>query len=82
MFTKIIPTTDSQLSNEGVANLVVSDALRKISQLTGLSEHQAFALLSSQVNPASNDNKVVKFTPRPTPLLDQNESQFISNLFI
>jgi uncharacterized protein YidB (DUF937 family) len=81
MFTKITPTTDSQLSNEDVANLILSDALSKISQLTGLSEQQAFTLLSSQVNPQSNDNKVVKFTPRPTPLLDQNESQFISSLF-
>ena len=82
MFTKITPTTDSQLSNEDVANLIVSDALSKISQLTGMNEQQAFALLSSQVNPQGNDNKQVTSNKVYVPLLDQSESQFISNLFI
>ena len=81
MFTKVTPTTDSQLSNKDVANLIVSDALRKISQLTGLSEQQAFALLSNQVNPHYNDNEQLAFIKVHTPLLDQSESQFISNLF-
>ncbi|PKI14377.1 hypothetical protein CXF71_16715 [Colwellia sp. 12G3] len=82
MFTKITPTTDSQLSNEDVANLIVSDALSKISQLTGLSKQKAFALLSNQVTPQSNDNKQLAFKKIHIPLLDQSESQFISSLFI
>ncbi|HCM48486.1 MAG TPA: hypothetical protein DIS98_13650 [Colwellia sp.] len=81
MFTKITPTTDTQLSNEDVANLIVSDAMSKISQLTGMNEQQAFALLSSQVNPQSNDNSHVATKKVYTPLLDQSESQFISSLF-
>lgn len=78
MFTKIIPTADSQLSNEDVANLLVSDALSKISQLTGLNAQQAFALLSTQVSPKSHD---ITPTRLQVPLLDQSESQFISSLF-
>jgi len=74
MFTNITPKADSQLSNEDVANLVVGDALEKISQLTGLSQKKAFALLVNQV---SHEN-----TPQiQAPLLEQNECQFISSLF-
>ena len=77
MFTKITPTTDSQLSNEDVANLIVSDALEKISQLTGLSQEKAFELLSQQVN-----NDAASHTPKAQPpILEHNEFQFISSLF-
>tara|TARA_B100000809_G_scaffold53338_1_gene48773 strand:+ start:1356 stop:1526 length:171 start_codon:yes stop_codon:yes gene_type:complete len=55
--------------------------MSKISQLTGMNEQQAFALLSSQVNPQSNDNSHVATKKVYTPLLDQSESQFISSLF-
>jgi len=81
MFTKIAPKADSQLSNEDVANLIVSDALAKISQLTGLSEAKAFALLSNQVAQQNYDNSHEKITKVQTPLLEQNEFQFISSLF-
>jgi len=81
MFTKIAPKADSQLSNEDVANLIVSDALAKISQLTGLSEVKAFALLSNQVAQQNYDNSHEKITKVQTPLLEQNEFQFISSLF-
>ena len=74
MFTKISPTADSQLSNEDVANLMVNDALKNISQLTGLNQEQAFALLVNQVS----HTKRSKVHP---PLLEQNEAQFISSLF-
>ncbi len=80
MFTKINPTADSQLSNEDVANLIVSDALSKISQLTGLSKQQAYSLLSKQVNPHNNDNNVPS-NKMYVPLLDQSESKYISSLF-
>jgi len=79
MFIKINPTTDSQLSNKDVANLIVSDALRKISQLTGLNEQQAYSLLSNQVNPHNNNN--VTSNKITVPLLNHSEYQFISNLF-
>ncbi|KGJ89527.1 hypothetical protein [Colwellia psychrerythraea] len=81
MFTKVTPKADSQLSNEDVANLIVSDALAKISQLTGLNQQRAFALLASQVNQYSDDVSHQQITKIEAPLLEQNEFQFISNLF-
>jgi len=81
MFTKIVPTADSQLSNEDVANLIVSDALTKISQLTGLSEQKAFALLAKQVVLKNGLDSHEKITQVQAPLLEQNEFQFISSLF-
>jgi len=81
MFTKIVPKADIQLSNEDVVNLIVSDALTKISQLTGLSEQKAFALLSNQVVPQNCDSNYGKITEVQAPLLEQNEFQFISSLF-
>jgi len=81
MFTKIVPTADSQLSNEDVANLIVSDALTKISQLTGLSEQKAFALLAKQVVLKNGLDSHEEITQVQAPLLEQNEFQFISSLF-
>ena len=81
MFTKITPTADSQLSNDDVANLIVNDALEKINQLTGLTQHKAFALLVEQVNKHSDDISNKKTTKVEAPLLEQNEFQFISSLF-
>ena len=81
MFTKIVPKADSQLSNEDVANLIVSDALTKISQLTGLSEQKAFALLSNQVTKQDCNKNHERVTKVQAPLLEHNEFQFISSLF-
>jgi len=81
MFTKIPHTTDSLLSNEGVTSLIVNDALRKICQLTGLTEQQAFVLLSSQVTQQHNNNGHRAIIKVQAPLLEQKESQFISSLF-
>jgi len=74
MFTKVTPKADSQLSNEDVANLIVGDALEKISQLTGLSQKKSFALLVNQVN-------YERAQQIQAPLLEQSEFQFISSLF-
>jgi uncharacterized protein YidB (DUF937 family) len=81
MFTKITPTADSQLSNEDVANLIVSDALEKIAQLTGLNQEKAFVLLANQINESSNNLSHDKIIKIQTPILEQNEFQFISSLF-
>jgi hypothetical protein len=81
MFTKTPHTTDSLLSNEGVTSLIINDALRKICQLTGLTEQQAFALLSSQVTQQRNHNSHREVIKVQAPLLEQKESQFISSLF-
>ena len=81
MFTKISPTADSQLSNEDVANLMVNDALKNISQLTGLNQEQAFALLVNQVSQQTDQVSHTKRTKVYSPLLEQNEAQFISSLF-
>ena len=85
MFTKINPTAVSQLSNEGVANLIVDDAINKMAQLTGLSQEKVFALLANQlsqhshyVSRAINHAGPVK---AQAPLLEQSESLFISSLF-
>ena len=81
MFTKITSATDILLSNEGVTNLIVNDALQKISQNTGLSEQQAFALLLKQVNQQHSNNSHREMIKIQGPLLEQKESQFISSLF-
>jgi uncharacterized protein YidB (DUF937 family) len=81
VFTKITPTADSQLSNEDVANLIVSDALEKIAQLTGLNQEKAFVLLANQINQSSNNLSHDKTIKIQTPILEQNEFQFISSLF-
>ncbi len=72
-----MPTTKSQLTHEDVTNLVVNEALTKISQLSGLSQQGAFALLAKQVN----DNYPLNRTAKHTPTLDHNEFKFISGLF-
>ena len=81
MFTKITSATDILLSNEGVTNLIVNDALQKISHNTGLSEQQAFALLLKQVNQQHSNNSHREMIKIQRPLLEQKESQFISSLF-
>lgn len=81
MFTKITPATDSQISNEDVANLIVSDALSKISQLTGLCQEKAFELLSQQVNQNNNTVNHAQEARVQAPILEHNEFQFISSLF-
>ena len=81
MFTKIPPTTDIPLSNEAVADLVVTDALKNIRHLTGLNQQQAFALLVNKVSQQTNQVSEKKVTKVETPLVEQNEAQFISSLF-
>ncbi|ALO34055.1 hypothetical protein CMT41_04430 [Colwellia sp. MT41] len=88
MFTKINPATDSQLSNEDVANLMVNEALNNISKLTGLNQEQAFALLLSQVSrqteQVSRQTEQVSLESTSkvhSPLLEVDETQFIASLF-
>ncbi len=81
MFTKLSTETDILLSNEAVTNLVVSDALKKISQITGLSEQQAFALLLAKVNQQHSNSSQHDLIKVQSPLIEQKESQFISSLF-
>ena len=81
MFTKVTPTADSQLSNDDIANLIISDALQKIGQLTGLKQQDAFTLLSNQVNQHAEDVNGEQISKVQDPLLGQNEFQFISSLF-
>ncbi len=78
MFTRIKPTTDSQLSNDDVANLIVDDAITKLSQLTDLTKEQAFTLLVNHIKSQVSIEESQKLT---TPVLEANESQFISSLF-
>ena len=83
MFTKTRLLTDSQLSPSEIANLLVEDALNKMSQLTGLDSQKCFQLISAQVTKdtdqesASTPNRFIK----KTPVLDQGEVQFINQLF-
>ncbi len=83
MFTKIKPATDSQLSNDDVANLILSDALTKVEQLTGLNQQASLALLLELIAPAkqTTDVEINKIYQIQQPVLEQNEYQFISGLF-
>ncbi|GAW94849.1 MULTISPECIES: hypothetical protein [Colwellia] len=81
MFTKINPATDSQLSNEDVANLMVNEALNNISKLTGLNQEQAFALLLSQVSRQTEQVSLESTSKVHSPLLEVDETQFIASLF-
>ena len=78
MFTRIKPTTDSQLSNDDVANLIVDDAITKLAQLTDLSKDQAFTLLVNQIQAQVSIEEHQKLA---IPVLEASESQFISSLF-
>lgn len=83
MFTKAKLKSDSQLSPSEVANLLIDDALTKMSLLTGLDSQKCMALLSAQVTKEhlkptelTNTNAVIQ-----SPVLEQGELQFINQLF-
>lgn len=78
MFTRVTPRTDSQLSNDDVANLILDDAINKLAQLTDLDKEQAYALLTKQIKSQINVEESAKLA---TPILEVKESQFISSLF-
>ncbi len=81
MFTKISPKTDSQLSNENIVNLIVDDAITKITRLTGMTSKEAFALLVTEVNRQSEPQIKIKAKRYQQPVLEQSECKFISGLF-
>lgn len=80
MFNKITPKTDSQLTQSDVANLVLAQAIENVSKLTGVSSDDALKLLTTQI---SAKQKKPPASPRSfqQPLLEQNEFQFIAELF-
>ena len=80
MFNKITPKTDSQLTQSDVANLVLAEAIENVSKLTGVSSEDAVKLLITQL---SGEQKKPQASPRnfQQPLLEQNEFQFIAELF-
>lgn len=81
MFTKLTPKTDSQLSNSDVANLIVADALDKLTQLTGLDQQDALLLLAEQITPSTEKPATRQHPQAVEVILEQNEYQFISGLF-
>ncbi|QBG35445.1 hypothetical protein [Litorilituus sediminis] len=80
MFNRITPKTDSQLTQSDVANLVLAQAIENVSRLTGVSSDDALKLLATQI---SANQKKPQASPRSfqQPLLEQNEFQFIAELF-
>ena len=85
MFTKISPKTDSQLSNENIVNLIVDDAITKITQLTGMTSKEAFALLVTEINqqtkPETKPETKIKANTYQQAILEQTECKFILGLF-
>lgn len=81
MFTKTTPKTDSQLSNENLADLLVNDAINKIMQLTGMTSKAALDLFVAQVNQQTKKIAKVKFNAYQQSKLEQSEYTFISSLF-
>jgi uncharacterized protein YoaH (UPF0181 family) len=81
MFTKISPKTDSQLSNENIVNLIVDDAITKISQLTGMTSKEAFALLVTEINQQTKPETKIKANTYQQAILEQTECKFILGLF-
>ena len=83
MFTKTKLLTDSQLSHSEIANLLVEDALTKMSQLTGLDSQKCFKLILAQVT-TETDQECASIQTNfiaKTPVLEQGEVQFINQLF-
>ena len=81
MFTKTTPKTDSQLSNENLADLLVNDAINKIMQLTGMTSKAALDLFVAQVNQQTKKIAKGKFNAYQQSKLEQTEYTFISSLF-
>ena len=81
MFTKTSPKTDSQLSNENIADSLVNDAINKIMQLTGITPKAALDLFVAQVNQQTKQIAKVKFNAYQQSKLEQTEYTFISSLF-
>lgn len=81
MFNKVTPKADSQLSRNDVANLVLADAVDSISKLTGVSQEKALQLLVKQLTPRESENASLINRNHQQPLLEQNEFQFIAELF-
>jgi len=68
--------TDSQVNNEDLVNIVMSQALRQIVELTGVNKTTALALMTEQLSIESH----VKITSYQ-PIIDQEESLYIRHLF-
>ena len=83
MLTKIPHKKDTQLSNEALADLIINDALIKISQFTGLNRNKAYELLASQIKGSNNCKVTTKENAKQinVALLNQSEMQFIKQLF-
>lgn len=80
MFTNLTVATDSQLNENQIANLLVEDALHKMSLLTDLNQQQCIELITAQLS-MPTQKKAVKNQSPPTPILEQQETLFIRKLF-
>lgn len=81
MFNQI--ATNDVLSANEVANLLLEDALNKMSKITHLDNEQCLKLLASQLPRKSSYIKSKKhtFIASKKPILEQCETQFIHQLF-
>lgn len=68
--------TDSQVNNEDLVNVVMSQALEQIMSLTGVNKTHAMALMAEQLSPEDSH----QMTPYQ-PIIEQEESLFIHHLF-
>lgn len=87
MFSKIALKSDGQLSSIEIANLLLADALKKMSELSGVNEKDALEMITAQVLAHSHvkTSRQLPSTDLPInlsmPLLEQSEVQFITQLF-
>ena len=78
MFTQISPQSDTALSNDQVANMLLRQALDQLSKLTQLNNSDCLSLLEQQLAGESPQRKLKSAQKQ---LIDHQESDYIISLF-
>lgn len=78
MFTSITPVSDTALSKDDLANMVVTQALLQLKKLTQLNNDECLSLLKKQL---ISEKKVDQKTSISINLINSKESDYIFSLF-
>jgi len=78
MFTPITPVSDTELSKGDLTNMVITQAMLQLSQLTQLSDEQCLSLIKEQLFTENRQNKTSQVIPN---VLNHQESDYIVSLF-
>ena len=81
MLNKLTPQTDTQFSEEKVANIVLKEALAQIAALTNLPKQQCAHLLHEQLKMNHLNERKTTSLRSTQPIINQNESNFIFEMF-